>query len=55
MTLTFEAWMKQVNLRIENTIGLSSDDLPDINYRDLYDNEVNPSTAAWEAIKGAME
>ena len=55
MNKTFEAWMKEVDRRIEASIGLSSADLPDICYRDMYADGATPASAAREAIKGAME
>ena len=55
MNKTFEAWMKEVDRRIEASIGLSSADLPDICYRDMYDDGATPASAAREAIKGEME
>jgi len=52
---TFDKWMDAVDRVIENSIGLSSADLPDICYRDLYDDGATPASAAREAIKGVME
>lgn len=55
MKQTFEQWMTEVDRRISAKIGLTSADLPDICYRDLYDEGVRPASAANEAIKGAIE
>jgi hypothetical protein len=48
---TFEEWMKQVN----SHLPMSSDDLPDVNYRDWYDDGVSPKSAAARALKYAMD
>jgi hypothetical protein len=55
MTKTFEEWMKVVDTICESKYGLSVDDLPDCCYKDWYDDDVKPSTAAARAIKGAAE
>ena len=55
MKLTFEQWMKAVDQKIENQIGLSHADLPDICYRELYDDGVSPASAVRQAIKGFYE
>jgi len=53
--LTFEDWMKKVDKIIESRVGLSSDDLPDVCYRDWYDDGISPDRAANRAIKSAVE
>lgn len=52
---TFEQWMKEVDSRLVNSIGLTSLDLPDCPYRDWYEDGVTPRSAAARAKKGAME
>ena len=53
--LTFAEWMKEVDAEVWRKVGLSYEDLPDINYRDLYDDGVSPKTAARKAIRGSDE
>jgi Family of unknown function (DUF5419) len=55
MKMTFEQWMKEVDKQVSLLVGLSYQDLPDICYRDLYDDGVSTKSAAKQAIKGAME
>ena len=55
MKKTFEEWMKEVNHYISRVVFLTSDDLPDCCYRDWYDDNVTPKTAAKRAIKSANE
>jgi hypothetical protein len=51
----FDAWLKEVDKVLEKRLGLSSADLPDIAYADLFDAGVTPTGAAAEAIKNAKE
>jgi len=56
MKRTFEQWKAIVNAIVESLAGgLSSDDLPDYDYRTAYENGVSPSTAARKAIRAARE
>ena len=50
---TFENWMKKVNVCISNICGLTANDLPDVCYRDFYDDELTPHEAAQEALAEA--
>jgi hypothetical protein len=48
----FTAWMKKVDAHIAaKCCGLTSDDLPDICYRDLFDDGTSPASAARKAIR----
>lgn len=49
----FKVWKQQVNSIIEDTIGLSCDDLEDCCYRDWFDDGVSPKTAAKRAIQNS--
>lgn len=51
--MTFEAWMEEVNTEIEYTCGLTSSDLPDVAYYDMYEDGLSPSSAAMEALENA--
>jgi hypothetical protein len=54
MTRTsFETWMEKVDEALEQIVGLSSLDLPDIDYYSLYESGVSPRRAARRAIKEA--
>ena len=43
---TFDAWMKKVDHRIKAMVGLSYRDLPDRNWRDMFDAGWGPREAA---------
>lgn len=47
----FEDWMKEVDASIAGIAGLSSDDLPDRCYRDMFDDETTPADAAREVLE----
>jgi hypothetical protein len=52
--MTFEQWMKAVDQVVgEIAFGLSLYDLPDLNYRDLYDSGATAQDAAEEALENA--
>jgi hypothetical protein len=53
--LLFQQWMKNVDLIIQRKTGLSAYDLPDYCYRDAYEDDIAPLTAANRAIKAALE
>lgn len=55
MEKTFESWMYAVNTIIEARTGMSSDDLPDVCYRDMFDDEASASYAARFAIRNAQD
>lgn len=48
--MDFEVWKEKVDAILENSIGLTSDDLPDICYWDLWESGVTPRAAALEAL-----
>jgi hypothetical protein len=50
---TFEDWMKAVDNYLSNTCGLSSLDLPDVCYMDMYDDGSSPRSAAAHALREA--
>ncbi len=47
--------MAQVNACVDAICGMTADDLPDVCYRDWYDDGVKPSSAARRAIRSANE
>ena len=49
----FKEWMAKVDANISKRVGLSLNDLPDICYRDLFEDGASPSTAAGDAIRNA--
>jgi hypothetical protein len=54
--MTFKEWMAEVNRRIADKLGgLTSEDLPDCNYRDWYDAGWTPREAVAEALRMATE
>lgn len=54
MKLTFEQWLKKVDEILEDLlVGLNSQDLPDMNYRDYYDEGTSPKRMAKIAMKNA--
>ena len=55
MERTFEDWMNEVNQAVERIAGMSSDDLPDVCYRDMYEDNMRPATAARHALRNAMD
>jgi hypothetical protein len=50
---SFGAWMARVDEALVRKVGVSSADLPDLAYRDLYDQGVTPEEAADAAIENA--
>jgi hypothetical protein len=55
MKKTFEQWMKEVDEHLEDRCGMSSNDLPDVCYRDWYDDGIPPKRAAGMAFKSAQD
>lgn len=53
MGLTFDAWMTRVNAAIDKLCGCDSDDLPDYDYYNAYEDMLSPSQAARKAIRNA--
>lgn len=51
---SFDDWMAQVDHELINRCGLSSHDLPDTYYYDMYDDGVSPKEAAEEAYDHAF-
>lgn len=52
---TFEQWIKQVDDEIKRRVYLGYLDLPDVDYRGLYECGDSPSEAAAFAIQNAIE
>ena len=51
--MTFEQWMDKIDRILEYNLGISYRDLPDIDYRSLFESEVPAIEAAAIAIKNA--
>ena len=50
----FEMWKAEVDDCLVRKVGVSSDDIPDICYHDLFDTGCTPDEAADLAIENAM-
>ena len=46
----FTAWMAKVDKAINKLTGLTSSDLPDVAYRDMFEDKRAPSAAARVAL-----
>lgn len=46
--MTFEAWMKRVDDKLSDKIGMYHDGLPDAQWRDWYEDELTPDDAIEE-------
>lgn len=46
----FEAWMRKVDAHVSARTGLDTSDLPDMCYRDWFDDEYTPQMAAEEVF-----
>ncbi|MGH7539338.1 MAG: DUF5419 family protein [Gemmatimonadales bacterium] len=53
MKATFAQWMKAVDATVERIVGLSANDLADAPYRDWFDDDMDPTTAARRAVRAA--
>ena len=53
MKMSFDQWMIKVNAAIAKKCGLTSDDLPDDCYADMYDDGLTPNMAAKSALENA--
>ena len=51
---TFENWMARVDDVLVRKVGVSSADLPDMAYADMYDEGITPEEAADRAIEDSM-
>lgn len=49
----FYRWMRQVDAILMETVGMCSMDLPDIPYRDMFDDKRTAKAAAKRAIREA--
>lgn len=55
MKRSFEDWMASVDRQVSASVGLSADDLPDVDYYSLYESGATPASAAREAIQATQE
>ena len=53
--MTFDDWMKAVDDACYDRAGCSVYDLPDVCFRDWYDDGVSPKSAAGRAIRSARD
>jgi len=51
--MSFEEWMEEVDKEVTDRSGLSVNDLPDINFRDLFLSGADPEEAAEEVLENA--
>ena len=51
----FQAWLDSVDAIIKGRVGLSREDLPDIDYHSLFMAGRKPDAAAKQAIRNAKE
>lgn len=49
----FDEWMKKVDAKVSKRVGMSVHDLPDVPFRDWYEDGKSPKAAATKAIKAA--
>ena len=55
MKQTFKEWMKLVDKAVETKIGVTTEDLPDIDFYRAYKAGKCPATTAVKCIKNAHE
>lgn len=53
-SISFDRWLDAVDNILQGMIGLALDDLPDCNYRDMYDDGFLPYEAAKYAFQEAQ-
>lgn len=53
--MTWDEWINAVEKACYSLCGMSHHDLPDMPYRDYYDEGKSPAVAARSAIKSAKE
>ncbi len=53
--ITFDEWMKKLDDLVEGRLGLSIHDLPDMNFRDAYDDGKSPRDFFKEDFRDALE
>jgi len=51
----FRVWMGKVDAQLTRLCGLTSNDLPDINYRDLFCDGCSAKTTAHRAYRNSVE
>ncbi len=52
---TFKEWLDKANEEVKKKCGLEIDDLPDCPWREWYDSNTTPKSAANRAVKLAEE
>lgn len=50
---SFDEWLKRVDRFVTRNFGIGLDDLPDVDYMDMYENRVRPIYAANKALRNA--
>lgn len=48
--MSFKEWMQQVDRHLAGLVGLAADDLPDVCWRDWFDDETPAEEAALDAL-----
>lgn len=51
--MTYDAWVQAVDDAVRDTAGISIHDLPDIDFRGLYDDGDDPADVAADALTDA--
>jgi len=51
----FEMWIREVDSEVAKILGMGASDLPDQNYRDLYEDGFSPKEAARAAVQKIIE
>ncbi len=49
--MTFREWLKKVDALVVRKFGVGLDDLPDVNTRDLYDDELTPEQGFEQVVE----
>jgi hypothetical protein len=55
MKKTFEEWKREVERKLMQKIGITSEFLPDVPYMQWYKEHMTPATAAAKVVKIAKE
>ena len=51
----YEEWKKKVDAELEKICGMDSDDIPDWDYIEAYNNKMSPKRAAKAAFVAAQD
>ena len=51
----FQEWMKEVDKLLGNSVGMTSDELPDYLYRDAFDDDLEPDEVYGDVLHQAHD